>query len=104
MWAFSAVLVQIFDPLMRKSSPSSLAEVWRLARSLPAFGSEYPWHQITSARSVGAIHLRFCSSEPCSSKVGTGIEGPWALKPRSIPARVNSSSITIVSSRSGSAP
>jgi hypothetical protein len=38
--ALSAVLVQIFWPLITKSSPSSMAAVWRLARSLPAPGSE----------------------------------------------------------------
>jgi hypothetical protein len=36
----SAMLVQIFCPLIRKSSPSSRADVCRLARSLPAPGSE----------------------------------------------------------------
>ena len=40
IWALSAVLVQIFWPLMTKSSPSSRADVCRLARSLPAPGSE----------------------------------------------------------------
>ena len=35
-----AVLVQIFWPLMTKSSPSSIARVWRLARSEPEPGSE----------------------------------------------------------------
>jgi hypothetical protein len=36
----SAVLVQIFWPLIRKSLPSSRADVVRLARSLPEPGSE----------------------------------------------------------------
>jgi hypothetical protein len=100
----SAVLVQIFWPLIRKSSPSSRAEVCRLARSLPAPGSEYPWHHMTSPRMVGPIQRRFCSSVPCSSSVGASIEGPWAIMPRGTPARLNSSSMMTVSSRSGGAP
>ena len=40
IWACIAVLVQIFDPEIRKSSPSSTALVCRLARSDPAPGSE----------------------------------------------------------------
>ena len=40
MSATCAPLVQIFWPLIRKSSPSSFAEVCRLARSLPEPGSE----------------------------------------------------------------
>ena len=40
IWDLSAVLVQIFCPEIRKSSPSTSARVWRLARSLPAPGSE----------------------------------------------------------------
>ena len=47
--ATCAMLVQTFWPLMTYESPSRTACVWRLARSLPALGSEKPWHQISSA-------------------------------------------------------
>ena len=45
--------VQIFCPLMIHSSPSRSARVPRLARSLPAPGSENSWHQISSPASSG---------------------------------------------------
>ena len=38
--AMCARLFQIFCPLMTHSSPSRSARVFRLARSVPAFGSE----------------------------------------------------------------
>ncbi|MCY1529272.1 hypothetical protein D9M68_644060 [compost metagenome] len=45
MSASCASEVQIFWPLTTNSSPSSTADVRRAARSEPASGSEYPWHQ-----------------------------------------------------------
>ena len=50
--------------------------VCKLARSLPAFGSEYPWHQIISPSKVGFMNCNFCSSVPNSNKVGTNISIP----------------------------
>jgi hypothetical protein len=41
-----ARLVHTLWPLMIQLSPSRTAEAWTFARSLPAFGSEKPWHQI----------------------------------------------------------
>ncbi len=40
---------QTFWPLTRKWSPLSSMRVREAARSLPASGSENPWHQISSA-------------------------------------------------------
>ena len=40
---------QTFWPLTRKWSPWSSIRVRAAARSLPASGSEKPWHQISSA-------------------------------------------------------
>ena len=55
MSACRAVEVHIFWPLITKSSPSSTARVRSDARSDPAPGSEYPWHQINSPFSVRSI-------------------------------------------------
>ena len=41
-------LVQIFWPLITQSSPSRTAWVFSEARSLPAFGSLMPMHQVVS--------------------------------------------------------
>jgi hypothetical protein len=45
--------VQTFWPLTTQSSPSLTARVLSAARSLPASGSEKPWHQISSAVTIG---------------------------------------------------
>ena len=51
------------------------------ARSLPAPGSEYPWHQITSPRMVGPTQRRRCASVPTSRRVGTSMLIPWFMMP-----------------------
>ena len=48
-----ARLVHTLWPLMIQLSPSRTADACTLARSLPAFGSEKPWHQISSAAKRG---------------------------------------------------
>ena len=52
--AICAKLVHIFWPLTMNASPSRTAFVPSEARSLPAFGSENPWHQISSPERIGA--------------------------------------------------
>ena len=51
--ATSAWQVQIFGPVTTYSSPSRTARVRSEARSLPAPGSENPWHQTSSPRRIG---------------------------------------------------
>ena len=51
--AYWAQLVQTFWPLTRQVSPSSTARSRNEARSLPASGSENPWHHASSPRSSG---------------------------------------------------
>ena len=46
--------VHTFWPLITQYSPSLTARVCRDARSEPAFGSEYPWHQISSHERIFA--------------------------------------------------
>jgi hypothetical protein len=73
------VLVQIFCPLMTNSPFSSRALVRSAARSEPAPGSEYPWHQTISPRSVGAIQRRFCSSLVCCFFYRIRFCWPWLV-------------------------
>ena len=67
--ATCAKLVHTFCPLTTRKSPSTAARVWRPARSEPAFGSEKPWHQITSPRRIAGRCAAFCSSVPHAIKV-----------------------------------
>ena len=50
--AYGPRLVQTFWPLITHRSPSRTALVLRLARSEPESGSEYSWHQMSSAVSM----------------------------------------------------
>ncbi len=56
--------VQIFCPSITHSSPSSAARVLRPARSEPAFGSENPWHHVSSPERMRGRNRCFCSSVP----------------------------------------
>ena len=51
---YCAPLVHTFWPVTTQSSPSLTARVFSDARSDPASGSENPWHQISSAVTIGA--------------------------------------------------
>ena len=62
--------VQIFWPLMMKSSPSRTARVCSDARSEPAPGSLKPWHQNVSPERMPERCSRFCSSVPWTMIVG----------------------------------
>ena len=62
--AYWANVVQVFCPLTTYSSPSRTAEVFSEARSLPASGSENPWHHQMSRFAVGGRNRFFCSSLP----------------------------------------
>src|ERR1019366_3066102 len=68
--------VQILCPLTRKCSPCNTARVDRLARSDPAPGSEYPWHQRISPRTIFGICSCRCSSVPYSNSTGPSIDNP----------------------------
>ena len=74
-----AMLVHTFWPLSTYQSPSSTARVWRLARSLPAFGSENPWHQISSAVRILSRWRAFWAAVPCFMRVGPSMESPLRL-------------------------
>ena len=68
--------VQIFWPFTTNSSPTISARVRSDARSEPEPGSEYPWHQISSAASIFGRYWRRCSSVPCAMSVGPTIWMP----------------------------
>ncbi len=59
-----AQLVQIFWPETTNSSPSATARVRSDARSEPAFGSENPWHQMSSPDRSRGSSSRRCRSLP----------------------------------------
>ena len=78
----TALVVHTFWPLTTKSSPSRTPRVASAARSDPAPGSEKPWHQITSLRSIGPMISFFCASEPIAMTVGARKVRPSALTVR----------------------
>jgi len=85
-------LVHTFCPLTTRKSPSTAARVWRPARSEPAFGSEKPWHQITSPRRIAGRCAAFCSSVPHAIKVGPAWLSPTkSVEMSGAPARAYSS-------------
>ena len=67
------------------------ARVCKLARSDPAAGSLYPWHQRISPRRVFSTKRTLCSSLPFSRRVGTSMLGPWPMISNGAAARLNSS-------------
>src|SRR3970040_297875 len=70
------MLVQTFWPLMTYQSPSRTARVWRLAMSLPASGSEKPWHQSSSALRILPRCRALCAGVPWVMSVGPSMEMP----------------------------
>ncbi len=62
------------------------------ARSLPASGSDQPWHQISSPEAIGGRNLAFCWSVPNSDRVGANRKIPFWLTRRGAWARQYSSS------------
>ena len=69
--------VQIFWPLMMKSSPSRTARVCNEARSEPEPGSLKPWHQVISALRIAGRKNSLCSAEPYMMIVGPTRSTPW---------------------------
>ena len=64
------------------------------ARSLPASGSDQPWHQISAADAIGGRNRAFCSSVPNSNIVGASRKTPFWLTRSGAWARQYSSSNT----------
>ncbi len=56
-----------------------MAAVRRLARSLPASGSENPWHQWSVASRMEGSHRAFCSSVPQAMIMGPICQSPLGL-------------------------
>ena len=61
------------------------------ARSEPEPGSEYPWHQTSSAFMIGGIKRCFCSSVPQCNSVGPNMVVPIPIIGAATPARASSS-------------
>ncbi len=87
-------MVHTFWPLITHSSPSSTAEVFRLARSDPEFGSLKPWHQRISPRRIFGRKSCFCSSVPHCRIVGPTSVSPKKSARIGALARANSSART----------
>src|SRR6056300_1037469 len=74
--ALCALVVHILVPFTKKWSPISSAFVFRLARSEPAPGSEYPCAQRISPFTILGICSCFCASLPYASRAGPNIQTP----------------------------
>ena len=74
-------LAQVFWPLSTQPSPAALrvARERMPARSLPASGSDQPWHQMASPDAIGGRKRAFCASVPYSSMVGASRKMPFWL-------------------------
>ena len=80
-----------FWPLTRKWSPWSSIRVRAAARSLPASGSEKPWHQISSALRIFERYRCFCASVPQEMIVGPAMPRPITPRCDGASARASSS-------------
>ena len=69
-----------FCPLTTNVSPSSTARVRSEARSDPALGSENPWHQMSSPRSMRGRKRLFCSAVPHCMMAGAMLLMPSGLR------------------------
>ena len=74
-------LAQVFWPVSSQPSPSPLrtARERMPARSLPASGSDQPWHQISSPAAIGGKKRSFWAGVPYSSMVGARRKMPFWL-------------------------
>ena len=74
-------LAQVFCPLSSQPSPVAVrtARERMPARSLPASGSDHPWHQISSPDAIGGRKRAFWASVPYSSIVGARRKMPFWL-------------------------
>ena len=80
-------VAQVFWP-ERRQPPSTRRAVLRpAARSLPALGSDQPWHQSWSAEAIFFSKLSFCASVPHSKRVGASRKMPFWVTRDGAPAR-----------------
>ena len=79
-------LFHVFWPLMTMWSPSTTAAVRSEPRSEPASGSDIPWDQISSPRSMGPRNRSFCSWVPASRMAGAMLATPMTLTGPGAPA------------------
>jgi hypothetical protein len=97
-------VVHTFWPLMTHSSPSSSARVLSEARSLPASGSEKPWHQAMVPFRMPGMNCCFCSSVAHCRMVGPTRVSPKKSARSGASARANSSLSTTDSIRESPLP
>ena len=90
-FAYCAIEVHTFWPVITHSSPSLTARVLSAARSEPASGSEKPWHQISSAVRIGTRWRSCCSGVPHVMIVGPASRSPNTLAGSGAPAAASSS-------------
>src|ERR1700691_5326283 len=89
---------------MTKSSPSLSARVCSEARSDPAFGSEYPWHQRINPAAIFGRCSFFCASVPYFSSAGPSIQMPKLDNGERAPIADISSRKTLASAASNPPP
>jgi hypothetical protein len=102
--AYVARVLHVFWP--DKSHPPSVrtAVLRRLARSLPASGSDHACAQISSARAMGGRTRASCSGVPCANSVGASRKMPFWLTRNGARAAKYSSSNTTHCSKDASRP
>jgi hypothetical protein len=82
-------VVHVFCPLSRQPprASSRTALDWMPARSLPAFGSDQPWHHVCSPDAILRKMRACCSGVPNSKIVGASRKMPFCVTRCGAPAR-----------------
>ena len=82
--------VQTFWPLTTQPPSTRSARLRRPARSLPAPGSEKPWHQMSSPLRIRGRYRSRCAWVPCTRIVGPASRIPSMLMPTGACRRADS--------------
>lgn len=82
-------VVQVFWPVNRQPPAASSRTAFEViaARSLPALGSDQPWHHRSSADAIRGRNRSCCSWVPYSKMVGANRKMPFWVTRWGAPAR-----------------
>jgi hypothetical protein len=82
-------VLQVFCPVSNQPprSSSRVARLVRLARSLPAPGSDQAWHQRSSAAAIRGSSVSCCSGVPNAKSAGDSRKMPFCVTRCGAPAR-----------------
>ncbi len=90
-WAKAPREHHVFCPLSTHASPSpvdrTVARLRMAARSLPASGSDHPWHQTSAPEAMAGRYRAFCCGVPNSNSVGARRKMPFCPTRVGAPAR-----------------